>query len=33
MKKINLLLPIAGRAQRFLDKGYSVPKPLILADG
>ena len=29
--KYNVLLPIAGKAQRFLDKGYTVPKPLILA--
>tara|TARA_B100001248_G_C27399010_1_gene468260 strand:- start:3669 stop:4844 length:1176 start_codon:yes stop_codon:yes gene_type:complete len=28
-KKINLLLPIAGKAQRFLDQGYLMPKPLI----
>ena len=33
MKKVNLLLPIAGRAQRFIDKDYLVPKPLIVADG
>lgn len=32
MKKYNLLLPIAGRAQRFLDAGYMMPKPLILAN-
>lgn len=31
MKKYNLLLPIAGKAQRFLDAGYMMPKPLILA--
>jgi len=30
MKKINLLLPIAGKAQRFLDAGYVAPKPLIM---
>jgi len=30
-KKFNLLLPIAGKAQRFLDKGYTMPKPLIMA--
>lgn len=30
-KKYNLLLPIAGRAQRFLDQGYTMPKPLIMA--
>lgn len=32
MKKYNLLLPIAGEAQRFLDAGYTMPKPLILAN-
>ena len=32
MKKINIILPIAGKAQRFLDKGYLVPKPLIIVD-
>ena len=30
MKKYNLLLPIAGKAQRFLDRGYTMPKPLIM---
>ena len=30
-KKYNLLLPIAGRAQRFLDAGYNMPKPLIMS--
>tara|TARA_Y100000114_G_scaffold40536_1_gene36036 strand:- start:10408 stop:11562 length:1155 start_codon:yes stop_codon:yes gene_type:complete len=29
--KYNLLLPIAGKAQRFLDGGYKMPKPLIMA--
>ena len=29
--KYNLLLPIAGKAQRFIDKGYNMPKPLIMA--
>tara|TARA_R110001592_G_scaffold324471_1_gene604112 strand:+ start:2916 stop:4064 length:1149 start_codon:yes stop_codon:yes gene_type:complete len=29
--KYNLLLPIAGKAQRFADKGYTMPKPLIMA--
>ena len=29
-KKINLLIPIAGKAQRFLDEGYRMPKPLIM---
>jgi len=32
MKKINIVLPIAGKAQRFIDKGYLVPKPLIIVD-
>jgi RpiB/LacA/LacB family sugar-phosphate isomerase len=31
MKKYNLLLPIAGKAQRFIDAGFTMPKPLILA--
>lgn len=31
MKKYNLLMPIAGKAQRFLDEGYTMPKPLIMA--
>ena len=31
MIKYNLLLPIAGKAQRFIDAGYTMPKPLILA--
>ena len=30
-KKYNILLPVAGRAQRFLDAGYKMPKPLIMA--
>lgn len=32
MKKYNLLLPIAGKAQRFIDAGFRMPKPLILAN-
>jgi RpiB/LacA/LacB family sugar-phosphate isomerase len=31
LKRFNLLIPIAGDGQRFLDAGYSVPKPLIVA--
>ena len=31
--KYNLLLPIAGNGQRFLDKGYELPKPLIKTNG
>lgn len=30
---INIILPIAGLAQRFVDKGYELPKPLIVVDG
>lgn len=26
---LNILIPMAGRGSRFLDKGYSDPKPLI----
>tara|TARA_S200000501_G_C20816966_1_gene741040 strand:- start:61 stop:834 length:774 start_codon:yes stop_codon:yes gene_type:complete len=34
MKKIKInLIPMAGLGQRFLDKGFSVPKPLIQIDG
>jgi len=28
---INILLPIAGKAKRFSDVGYTLPKPLIMA--
>ena len=31
-KKFNLLLPIAGAAKRFSDVGYTMPKPLIMAN-
>ena len=31
--KTNLLLPIAGNGQRFIDAGYAVPKPLIEING
>lgn len=30
MAKINLLIPIAGKAQRFIDEGYTAPKPFIM---
>ena len=33
MSKINILLPIAGRAQRFINGGCDTPKPLIRVDG
>lgn len=32
MNKYNLLLPIAGKAQRFIDAGHTNPKPLIIAN-
>jgi len=28
----NILLPIAGRGSRFVEKGYELPKPLILVE-
>ena len=28
-KKVNVVMPMAGRGQRFLDQGINVPKPLI----
>ena len=31
MKKINLLIPIAGKGSRFLDQGYVLPKQLLFA--
>lgn len=30
-KKYNLLVPLAGKGQRMVDKGYKFPKPLIFA--
>ena len=29
---INIVLPMAGRGQRFLDKGILTPKPLLKID-
>jgi len=31
MKKYNLLVPLAGRGQRFVDEGFTIPKYLITA--
>ena len=31
MKKYNVILPIAGKAQNFIDAGYTMPKSLIMA--
>lgn len=33
MKKCNLLVPMAGTGARFIEKGYSLPKPLIKVSG
>lgn len=33
MKKANILIPIAGRGQRFVDQGFVMPKQLIMVDG
>lgn len=30
MRKYNLLVPLAGKGQRMIDGGYSLPKPLIM---
>jgi hypothetical protein len=27
--KLNILIPMAGKGSRFVEKGYSLPKPLI----
>ena len=32
MRRVNLI-PMAGLGKRFINKGYKVPKPLILVDG
>jgi NDP-sugar pyrophosphorylase family protein len=32
MRRVNLI-PMAGAGQRFLDAGYTIPKPLIEVDG
>jgi len=31
--KVNIILPIAGLGQRFIDGGYETPKPLIKIEG
>lgn len=33
MKKVHLIMPMAGNGIRFLDKGISCPKPLIDLEG
>jgi beta-phosphoglucomutase-like phosphatase (HAD superfamily)/dTDP-glucose pyrophosphorylase len=32
-KKINVLIPMAGEGSRFIEAGYSIPKPLIEING
>ena len=27
-----IIIPMSGRGQRFIDAGYSVPKPMIMVD-
>lgn len=29
MNKINIVIPMAGKGQRFIDAGYTIPKPLL----
>jgi len=29
MEKVNIVIPMAGKGQRFIDKGYATPKPLL----
>ena len=33
MNKLHLIMPMAGGGSRFLEKGFSVPKPLIELNG
>lgn len=33
MKKFNLLVPLAGKGQRFVDAGFKTPKPMINING
>jgi len=32
-KKVNIVIPMAGKGQRFLNAGYGTPKPLLKIDG
>lgn len=29
MSKINIIIPMAGKGQRFINAGYTIPKPLL----
>jgi NDP-sugar pyrophosphorylase family protein len=33
MKRVNVVIPMAGRGKRFLDHGYKTPKPLLEVNG
>lgn len=33
MAKVNVVIPMAGKGKRFLDAGYTVPKPMIPING
>jgi len=30
---MNIIIPMAGKGQRFIDAGYSIPKPLVKING
>ncbi len=32
-KRVNIVIPMAGRGKRFLDAGYRTPKPLLEIEG
>ena len=29
MEKVNIVIPMAGKGQSFIDAGYTTPKPLL----
>jgi NDP-sugar pyrophosphorylase family protein len=33
IKRVNILIPMAGKGQRFIDSGYTVPKALLKVSG
>ena len=33
MKNLHIIMPMAGEGNRFKDKGYDVPKPIIIFEG
>ena len=32
-RKVNVVIPMAGKGKRFMDRGYSIPKPLLPIEG